>query len=112
MNELIEFAKEFRSRHGRNPFVFLSGAISSRLDTYRDVFNEAEETLKELGFTCYNPTIIPSDTEWSVAMEQTLGVLQHVDCVFALQGWEQSTGTKIEISKVRTLNIPVIYERR
>ena len=111
MNELIEFAKEFRDRHGRNPFVFLSGAISSRLDTYRDAFNEVEEVLKDLGFTCYNPTIIPSDTEWSVAMEQTLKVLQYVNCVFVLQGWEQSKGTKIEISKARTLNIPVIYEK-
>ena len=111
MNELIEFAKKFRSRYGRNPFVFLSGAISGRLDTYRDVFNEAEETLKDLGFNCYNPAVIPSNTEWSVAMEQTLKVLQYTNCVFVLQGWEQSKGTKIEIGKARTLNIPVIYER-
>lgn len=111
MHELIEFAKEFRSRHGRNPFVFLSGAISSRLDTYRDAFNEVEEALKDLGFICYNPATIPSDTEWSVAMEQTLRVLQHVDCVFVLQGWEQSIGTKTEIGKARSLNMPVIYEK-
>lgn len=111
MHELIEFAKEFRDRHGRNPFIFLSGAISSRLDTYRDDFNEVEEVLKDLGFNCYNPTVIPSDTEWSVAMEQTLRVLQHVDCVFVLQGWEQSIGTKTEISKAKTLNITVIYEK-
>mgnify|MGYP003595128157 CR=1 FL=1 len=111
MNELIEFAKEFKDRHGRNPFIFLSGAISSRQDTYKDDFNEVEEALKDLGFTCYNPTVIPSDTEWSVAMEQTLRVLQHVDCVFVLQDWELSVGTKTEISKARTLNIPVIYER-
>ena len=111
MNELIKFAKEFRNRYGRNPFIFLSGAIPSRLDTYRDDFNEVEEVLKDLGFNCYNPTVIPSDTEWSVAMEQTLRVLQHVDCVFVLQDWEESIGTKTEISKARTLNIPVIYER-
>lgn len=111
MNELIEFAKKFRDRHGRNPFVFLSGAISSRLDTYRDAFNKVEDALKDLGLNCYNTAIIPSDTEWSVAMEQTLKVLQYIDCVFVLQDWEQSVGTKTEISKARTLNIPVIYER-
>lgn len=111
MHELIKFAKEFRYRHGRNPFIFLSGAISSRPDTYRDDFNEVEEILKVLGFNCYNPAIIPSDTEWSVAMEQTLKVLQYVNCVFVLQDWEQSIGTKTEISKARTLNIPVIYEK-
>lgn len=111
MNELIEFAKEFRDRHGRNPFVFLSGSISGRLDTYRDAFNKVEDALKDLGLNYYNPAIIPSDTEWSVAMEQTLKVLQYIDCVFVLQDWEQSVGTKTEISKARTLNIPVIYER-
>ena len=111
MNELIEFAKEFRNKHGRSPLVFLSGSISSRLDTYRDAFNKVEDALKDLGLNCYNPAIIPSDTEWSVAMEQTLKVLQHVDCVLVLQDWEQSTGTKIEISKAKALNIPVIYEK-
>ena len=111
MHELIEFAKEFRDRHGKNPFVFISGAISCRLDTYRDVFNETEETLKELGLDCYNPATIPSDTEWDVAMEQTLKVLEHADCVFVLQDWERSVGTITEIRRARALNIPVVYEK-
>lgn len=111
MNGLIEFAEEFRDKHGKNPFVFISGAISCRLDTYREVFNEVEEALKGLGLDCYNPATIPSNTEWGVAMEKTLAVLEHADCVFVLQDWERSVGTITEIRRARALNIPVMYEK-
>lgn len=111
MEELIEFAQQYRARKGKNPFIFLSGAISNRMDVYKDIFDEVEEIIKELGLNCYNPAIIPPDTKWSEAMEQTLKIIQHVDCIFVLQEWEDSVGTKVEISKARSLGIPVIYEK-
>lgn len=112
MNKRIESVVNYVERQGKeNPFVFISGAISNRLDTYKDIFNEVERAFNERGYQCYNPAKqINTNTTWLKAMLETLKALQDVDIIYVLKDWENSTGTLIEIVGAYMLDIPVAFE--
>lgn len=111
MRDFIDFSQKFKSKFGKFPYVFLSGAISERMDTYKKYFNDAEEILRGLGVEkVFNPSVIDMDTPWEKAMEITLGALEDVDCLYVLKDYENSRGTKMEIDTAKALGIPVFYE--
>lgn len=111
---IIDFGLEFHKKNGRYPRIFLSGAITGRMDSYKVVFNNAEKLFKKLGmYDIYNPATIPETTSWNTAMQITLKELKEkADVVYVLVDWEESTGTKKEIEVAEELNIPIFYEEK
>ena len=108
----VEFIEKYKGDNNyRYPHVFISGAITERLETYREYFNKAEKYIKGLGVKeIYNPSHININTPWEVAMEQTLAALLDADCIYVLKNWENSKGTKMEIEKAKELGVPVFFE--
>lgn len=94
-----------------NAKLFISGAISSRLDTYKEVFDESEGYLRELGFkNIYNPAVIDINTSWEEAMRQTLEELRSSEVVYVLRDYEISEGVKQELEVAEVLELPIIYQ--
>lgn len=108
----VEFIRKYTEDNNyRYPHVFISGAITERLGTYRKCFNKAENYIIGLGVKqVFNPAYIDINTPWEVAMEQTLAALLDADCIYVLKNWENSKGTKMEIEKAKELGIPVFFE--
>lgn len=103
---------KFKEREGRYPKIFLSGAISKRLDTYKPYFDGVEMELKETyrGISVYNPAYMPADTPWKQAMVETLGALKGYDLVFVLEDWEGSAGVVLELALAKEYGLPIIYQ--
>lgn len=103
---------KYKQEKGRYPKVFLSGAISKRLDTYKTYFDAVEVALKNVysGIEVYNPAYMPADIPWEEAMKETLGNLGRHNLVYVLKDWEGSVGVNIEVAMAEILDIPVIYQ--
>ena len=108
--ELFKFILNYWNWYGYMPKVFLSGAITDRLDSYKEHFDESEKKFKEIWITSYNPSQIDITTPWEQAMEETLAQLRECDFVYVLKNWENSKGVKLEIEEAKKLDIPVFYE--
>lgn len=108
--ELFNFILDYFESYGGMPKVFLSGAITERIDTYQNYFNEAEKQFKKIWVVVYNPAKIDINTPWEQAMEETLSQLRKCDFMYVLKNWENSKGVKIEIEQARKLDIPIFYE--
>lgn len=108
--ELFNFILDYYIKIGYMPKCFLSGAISDRLDTYKQYFDKAEKYFEEIGVGCYNPSDIDIKTPWEVAMKETISQLDRCDFMYVLKNWENSKGVKIEIEQAKKWNIPIFYE--
>lgn len=108
--EFFKFIVSFEKENKRTPKVFISGAITNRIDTYRQYFEDAEEYMDEIGLEYYSPTKLPSDTSWEESIEITLNELKDCDCVYVLKNWEESKGVKLEMEKAKELDIPVFFQ--
>ena len=76
--------------------VYISGPISSRLDTYKAEFNAAAELVERAGFIPLNPATLPLGLESADYMRITLAMLDSADTVLLLDGWTQSSGAQLE----------------
>ena len=83
--------------------VFIAGPISSRPDTYRDDFAEAEDLLEAQGHVVFNPAELPQDD--SISQGQYLGItfamIDACDAVYMLSGWKNSAGAMKEYEYAR-----------
>lgn len=106
-----DFANILEIKHPeKDKKIFLSGAISNRLDTYNLYFDAAADVLVKRGWEVYNPTCIPIDTSWEDAMKQTIRALTECDVVYVLRGYEESEGVKMELDLAKRLGLTIIYE--
>jgi hypothetical protein len=93
--------------------VYISGPISGLSDLNRSAFERAEKKLTEQGHTAVNPlkaSPVRDNWEWKDYMRNDILELLGCDSVYALTGWEQSRGAKIEIELARTLGMGVVEE--
>lgn len=91
--------------------VFISGPISSRLDTYKAEFNAAAELVERAGFIPLNPATLPLGLEKADYMRITLAMLDSADTVLLLDGWTQSSGAQLEVGYADYIKKPCMDMR-
>lgn len=105
-----EFVDYLQKEELNNKRVFLSGAITSRMDTYKEHFDSIAKELDEAGIEYYNPAEIDESTQWDMAMRATILELLNSDIIFMLKGWEISKGANLEFNIAKALNMPIFEE--
>lgn len=76
--------------------VFLSGPISSRLETYKAEFDDAARIVSEAGHLPLNPATLPIGMENRDYMRICLAMLDSADLLLQLPGWGKSAGAIAE----------------
>lgn len=76
--------------------VFLSGPISSRMETYKAEFDDAARIVSEAGHLPLNPATLPIGMENRDYMRICLAMLDSADLLLQLPGWGESTGAIAE----------------
>lgn len=91
--------------------IYISGAITGKTN-YMEQFNEAEETLKKSGYSVINPAKIgsnmPKDTSYEEYMDMSIMLLNMCDCIFMLNGWQQSKGANREYGYALAKDMTII----
>ena len=75
--------------------VYIAGKITG-LDNFKEVFAEAEETLKALGHNPMNPAMLPKGFEYEEYMRVCFAMIDVCDGVHFLDNWQDSEGAKRE----------------
>lgn len=94
--------------------VFISGGITDVPD-FKERFKEAEKHLRELGFNAINPAglqdnVTVGDFTHYDYMNICVALLELTDCVYFLDGWENSDGSRDEFLYASNLDIPRITQ--
>ena len=76
--------------------VFLSGPISTRLETYKAEFDNAARIVSEAGHLPLNPATLPLGMENRDYMRISLAMLDSADLLLQLPDWGQSAGAVAE----------------
>ena len=80
--------------------VFISGPMTGYDDYNRKAFIAMEMSLKELGYSVFNPAWLKFDENWDhdSIMKIDISALEQCDAIVMLKGWGQSKGSKMEYS--------------
>lgn len=76
--------------------AFLSGPISSRMETYKAEFDDAARIVSEAGHLPLNPATLPIGMENRDYMRICLAMLDSADLLLQLPGWGKSAGAIAE----------------
>lgn len=94
--------------------IYISGAVTGT-DDYLERFAEAEIQLKAQGFEVINPTavnaLLPRSTSYGEYMAMSRLLLGFCDCVFMLNGWENSRGAKQEFAWAVLTDKKIYFEK-
>lgn len=84
---------------GNKRVAYISGGITG-VKNYREIFDQAEKELKELGYIVINPAKIedclPPVFSWDEYMTLCYPMIDLSDDIFFLDNWEDSKGALCE----------------
>ena len=105
--------------NGHIKFVILSGAISSRLKTYKKAFEKAEIKVKKEypNAIVFNPAVLGDGKAPSIYMKICLDRICDISeqypnqaILYVLKGYEKSSGVFIEVALASYCGMKYIYE--
>lgn len=91
--------------------IYISGAMASRPDTYKEIFDEAEAVFRKYGHIVLNPALLPKGLDHNKYMQICLAMIDAADMVFMLAGWEVSAGARLEKDYAEYQGKWVMYEK-
>ncbi len=94
--------------------IYISGQITGlNIKDAHQLFEIAENDLKELGLTVVNPTKLEHNhgKTWAEYMKEDIKALCDCDSIYMLHNWKKSTGANIEHALAKDLGLKVIYQQ-
>lgn len=94
--------------------VYISGPITGVIEA-EEYFREAEQKIEAAGFIAINPyTLINGGGKlaWEDYIDMDLAILKKCNCIYMLNGWQNSRGATIEKEFAEKHNIPELIFRR
>jgi hypothetical protein len=94
--------------------VYISGPISGVIEA-EEYFREAEQKIEAAGFIAINPcTLINGGgkLKWEDYIDMDLAILKKCNCIYMLNGWQNSRGATLEKEFAEKHNIPELVFSR
>lgn len=88
--------------------VYISGPITGVIEA-EEYFREAEQKIEAAGFIAINPcTLINGGGKltWEDYIDMDLAILKKCNCIYMLNGWQNSRGATLEKEFAVKHNIP------
>ena len=89
--------------------IYISGAMSSRMDVYRAEFSKVEQRLKEEGHIVINPAALPVGLDSDKYMPICLSMIDGADVVYLFGDWKSSKGAVLEKAYAEYQGKEVVY---
>lgn len=90
--------------------IYIAGAISNRLDTYKAVFDTAEVKLKSQGHIVWNPANNPIGLDYEQYFPVCFAMIDQSDAIYLLDGWQYSKGAVREYRYACDNGKMIMYE--
>ncbi len=94
--------------------VYISGPITGVIEA-EEYFREAEQKIEAAGFLAINPcTLINGGGKltWEDYIDMDLAILKKCNCIYMLNGWQNSRGATLEKEFAEKHNIPELVFSR
>lgn len=89
--------------------VYLSGAMASCMDTYKQIFLEQQVVLESYGHIVINPAMLPIGLDDSRYMPICLSMLDGADAIYLFNDWQNSKGALLEKAYAEYQGKEVLY---
>lgn len=89
--------------------IYISGPITSDPDNYKEHFEKAAKRIEMLGCIPVNPALNKADS-YKEYMDIALRQLSACDKIFMLDGWEYSSGARLERHYAEAVGMEIGYE--
>lgn len=89
--------------------IYISGAMSSCINTYRHKFARVQKMLEDNGHIVINPAILPIGLDSERYMPICLSMIDGADAIYLFNNWEQSKGALLEKAYAEYQGKEVIY---
>ena len=76
--------------------IYISGAMSSCMDTYQQKFARAQKMLEDEGHIVINPAVLPVGLDMDKYMPICLSMVDGADAIFLFNNWQNSKGALLE----------------
>lgn len=96
----LQNIKEYEQN--RKTVYYVAGPITGIKD-YKKNFANAEAKLKAMGYSVFNPATFPEGMGYKSYIKICKSVIEEVDAVYFLKGWENSAGARIERAHAESL---------
>ena len=95
--------------------VYISGGITN-VRNFKDKFKAAEKHLLKLGFNVINPaelqgSVMHEEFKHGEYMDICIPLLSLSNCIYLLNGWQESEGAKREIRQARVFGLSIVTQR-
>ena len=100
--------KPYRGKGGQSMIIYLSGAMSSCMDTYKQIFADKQAELESLGYIVVNPASLPIGLNNDRYMPICLSMLDSADAIYLFNDWENSKGALLETAYAEYQNKVII----
>jgi len=95
--------------------IYISGPMTGIKDFNYPEFNRVTKELREQGHEVLNPVEICNHLDnttatWEDYMMVCLPAIDKCDTIYLLDGWEQSTGARLELKIAKEYGLEIIYQ--
>lgn len=107
------YLEERRKKMATKPKIYLAGKITGLpVEDYTANFNYWKGHFQKLGFKVISPIDLPHKHAdmWQEYMKEDIAAMVKCKYLFAMVGWQNSKGAKIEVELARALKINIYYQ--
>ena len=94
--------------------VYISGGITN-VPNFKERFKSAETHLRGLGFNVINPAelnnVMLGEFKHGEYRATCIPLLSLSDCIYLLDGWQESEGVKREVRQSRVFGLSIVTQR-
>jgi hypothetical protein len=92
--------------------AYISGKITGMEERAKELFEQAEKELLEMGYEPVNPMKLnhQHDLSWEAYMKEDIKALCGCDCVYLLRNYADSKGALLELAIATELKMSIIYQ--
>ncbi|MGO2975654.1 DUF4406 domain-containing protein [Hafnia alvei] len=92
--------------------VYIAGPMTGLPEFNRPAFFAAMEALAAGGNTPLSPAVLPDGLSEADYMAIGIAMLQRADCIYLLQGWENSEGAQAELAYAQKLRLDIRFAKK
>ena len=93
--------------------VYISGRITGMEERAKELFEQAEAELTNMGYEAVNPMKLnhQHDLAWESYMKQDIKALCDCDAIYLMKNYTDSKGALLELAIAMELKLEVIYQQ-